>query len=105
MKKSNLTAKIGLAACLLAVPVLNASTTINMRGCLARSAKAHEYTATDNSGKTFGLIAEPGVNMHKHVGQEVMITGNVTKSKRTRRVAADEYLRVNQIKEVSASCQ
>ena len=114
MKKSNLKATLGLAACLFAVPALYASTTVNVTGCLARGARAHQYTTTDNTGKTFGLIAEPGtaVNMHKHVGQEVMVTGTAAKAKKARREAAksgtpadNEYLRVNQIKEVSGSCQ
>jgi hypothetical protein len=112
MNLSNLKATIGLAACLLAVPALNASTMVNTTGCLARGAGAHEYTTTDSNGKTFGLLPGPGINMKKHVGQEVMITGDVIKAKKARHevrkngtTAEEEYLRVNQIKEVSKSCQ
>jgi hypothetical protein len=112
MKKSNLKATIGLAACLLAVPALNASTMVNMTGCLARGANHHEYTATDGNGQTFGLRPGPGINMKKHVGQEVMITGDVIKAKKEHREAAkngtpaeNEYLRVTQLKKVSNSCQ
>lgn len=114
MKNSNLKATIGLAACFLAVPALQASTTINTRGCLARGERPHEYTVTDVNGERYGLVSEPGtgVNIRKHVGQEVMVTGTVAKAARERREAAktgtaadDQYLQVNQVKKVSASCQ
>lgn len=114
MKYPNLKATIGLAACLLAVPAMYASTTINMTGCLARGARAHQYTATDSLGENYGLMAEAGtgVNMKKHVGQEVMVTGTVVKGAKARREAVrsgtpsdDQYLRVDQIKEVRPSCK
>lgn len=114
MKNMNLKATVGLAACMLAAPAMYASTTVNMTGCLARGARTHEYTATDNTGKTFGLIAQQGagVNIKKHVGQEVMVTGTLAKAGRERHEATktgtpvyDEYVRVYQIKRVSPSCQ
>ena len=114
MKHLNLKATLGLAACMLAVPGLYASTTVNMTGCLARGARAHQYTATDNPGENYGLTAESGtgVNIKKHVGPEVMVTGTVVKGAKARREAAktgtapdDQYLRVDQIKKVSPSCQ
>jgi hypothetical protein len=37
MKNSNFKATIGLAACLLAVPALNAATTVNVTGCLVNA--------------------------------------------------------------------
>ncbi len=67
-----------------------------------------------SNGERYGLIAEAGtgVNIRKHVGQQVMVTGTVTKATRERREAShngtpvdDQYLQVNQIKQVSPSCQ
>jgi len=77
--------------------------TINTTGCLVRTDKAHEYSITDNTGKTFELLPDKGVDMKKHVGQKVMITGNVTKRKKGDSEGV-EYLRVNQVKRVDASC-
>jgi hypothetical protein len=112
MKNSNFKATIGLAACFLAVPALKAAMIVNMNGCLARGESAHEYTMTDNSGERYGLLPERGINVRKHVGQEVMVTGDVIKAKKERREASkngnpldDQYLRVYQIKRMSQSCQ
>ncbi len=81
----------------------HASETINATGCLARTDRAHQYSLTDDSGRTFELVADNGVNMHKHVGQKVMITGTETKRKKGEREGV-EYLRVNQVKRVNSSC-
>jgi hypothetical protein len=72
----------------------------------------HEYAMTDNIGERYGLRPEGGINVRKHVGQEVMVTGDVMKAKKERREASrngnpvdDRYLRVYQIKEMNQSCQ
>jgi hypothetical protein len=77
-------------------------TTVNLTGCLVQGQRAHEYSVTDDSGKTFELLPDRGVYMKKHLGQKVMVTGSVTRQKQ----ATDnfEYLRVNQVKRVDASC-
>ena len=80
-----------------------ASEIVNTTGCLVRADKAHRYSMTDDSGKTFELIPDNGVNMKKHVGQKVMITGTETKVKRGEREGV-EYLRVNQVKRVDSAC-
>jgi hypothetical protein len=80
-----------------------ASETINTTGCLVRADKAHQYSVTDDTGKTFELLPGNGINMKKHVGQKVMITGTETKRKEGEREGV-EYLRVNQVKRVDASC-
>ena len=80
-----------------------ASKTINMTGCLARADKAHQYSMTDDTGKTFELLPDNGINMKKHVGQKVMVTGTVTKRKKGESEGV-EYLRVNQVKRIDASC-
>jgi len=81
----------------------DASETINTTGCLARTDKAHQYSVTDDTGKTFELLPDNGVNMKKHVGQKVMITGTVTKRKKGESEGV-EYLRVNQVKRIDSSC-
>jgi hypothetical protein len=88
-----------------------ASTTINTVGCLARGEMPHEYSVTTANGATYGLLPENGINISKHVGEKVMVTGTVTKAKRARREATEsgapadsQYLRVEQVKMVSPSC-
>jgi hypothetical protein len=109
MKNLDLIGKIGITTCLLAAPAISATTTLNFTGCLARGEKAHQYVVTDNNGQKYGLLPDPGVNMRKHVGQKVMITGDIAKAKRERRAegapADEQFLRVNQVKKVSDSCQ
>jgi hypothetical protein len=80
-----------------------ASETVNTTGCLVRTDKAHQYSVTDNTGKTFELLPDNGINMRKHVGQTVMVTGTVTKRRRGESQGV-EYLRVNQLKRVQPSC-
>ena len=80
-----------------------ASEIINTTGCLVRTDKAHQYSVTDDSGKTFELVPDNGINMKKHVGQKVMITGTETRRKKGEREGV-EYLRVNQVKRIDASC-
>ena len=81
----------------------DASQIVNMTGCLVRTDKAHQYSVTDDTGKTFELLPDNGINMKKHVGQKVMITGTETKRKKGEREGV-EYLRVNQVKRVDTSC-
>ncbi len=102
MGKFNLIAAV-IGFGLFATSAAQASETINATGCLVRTDKAHQYSLTDDSGKTFELVADNGVNMRKHVGQKVMITGTETKRKKAEREGV-EYLRVNQVKRVNASC-
>ncbi len=41
----------------------DASVTVNTTGCLVRTDKAHQYSLTDESGKTFELLSGDGINM------------------------------------------
>jgi len=83
--------------------IQGASETINTTGCLVRTDKSHQYSVTDDTGKTFELLPDNGINIKKHVGQKVMITGTVTKRKKRESEGVD-YLRVNQVKRVDGSC-
>jgi hypothetical protein len=104
MRKFNLIAGlIGFGLFATSATQAQTSETVNTTGCLVRTDKAHLYSVTDDTGKTFELIPDSGVNMKKHVGQKVMITGTETKRKKGERDGV-EYLRVNQVKRVNASC-
>ncbi len=99
---------------LLITPLTQAqdkSTTVNITGCLAQGPRAHEYSMKDANGQTYGLVPARNLAMKRHVGQEVMVTGNVIKARREIRrdnaagaTADNEYLRVNQVKRVSSTC-
>jgi hypothetical protein len=114
MKVLNLTVIAGLFGFgLFVVPPTKGSTEVaNLTGCLARGARAHQYSLTDQNGTTYGLLPDASVNMKKHVGETVRVTGWVIKAKKEQREAQEtgtpvdnEYLRVNQVKRVSPSCQ
>lgn len=92
-------------------PPKGSTTTVNVTGCLAQGPKAHEYSIKDTNGTSYGLLPDRGIRMKRHVGQEVMITGNQIKAKKEIREANEsgtpadnEYLRVYQLKKVSGSC-
>jgi hypothetical protein len=113
MKALNLTLIAGLAAFgLFVAPMAKASTEVaNLTGCLAQGARAHQYSLTDSNGTTYGLLPDKGIDMKRHVGQTVNISGWVIKAKREQREAQEsgapvdnEYLRVNHVKKVSPSC-
>lgn len=113
MKALNLTLIAGLAVFgFLVTPSTKASTEVaNLTGCLAQGARAHQYSLTDQNGTTYGLLPYRDINMKKHVGQEVQVTGWVVKAKKVQHEAQEsgtpvdnEYLRVNRLKKVSPSC-
>ena len=53
-------------------------TTIMTTGVLEKGIKPHEYTIKTDDGQTFNLTSEY-VNMHKCLGQKVVVTGSVMK--------------------------
>jgi hypothetical protein len=119
MKISNLNLITGFVGFgLLAIPATSVVSaepkgdkTVNLTGCLANGDRTHEYSIKDQSGQNFELLPAAGMNMKKHVGQAVMVTGRVAKAKRERdeareagKPADSEYLRVYQLKSVNPSC-
>jgi hypothetical protein len=114
MRGLNLTLMAGLIGFgFFITPTTKGSTEVaNLTGCLVRGDRVHQYSLTDGNGTTYGLLPYKGINMKKHVGETVRVTGWVIKAKKEQREAQDtgnpvdnEYLRVNQVKTVSASCQ
>jgi hypothetical protein len=113
MKALNFTVIAGLMGFgFFAVPTTKGSTEVaNLTGCLVRGDRAHQYSLTDGNGTTYGLVPYKGIDMKKHVGETVRVTGWVIKAKKEQREAEEsgtpvdnEYLRVNQVKRVSPSC-
>jgi hypothetical protein len=112
MKALNLTVVSALVGFgILVTPMAGSTEVANLTGCLARGDRAHQYSLTDGNGTTYGLVPYRDINMKKHVGQTVRVTGWVIKAKKEQREAREsgapvdnEYLRVNQVKKVSQSC-
>jgi hypothetical protein len=113
MKALNFTVIAGLVGFgLFVTPVTKGSTEVaNLTGCLARGDRAHQYSLKDENGTTYGLLPDRGINMKKHVGETVKVTGWVIKAKKEQSEAQEsgtpadnQYLRVNQVKRVSPSC-
>ena len=50
----------------------NKDTVMNVTGCLAQGDSKNEYMIKDDSGKSFGLRAETGVDLKAHLGHKVM---------------------------------
>jgi hypothetical protein len=114
MKALNLTVMAGLMGFgLFVTPMTKGSTEVsNLTGCLARGDRAHQYSLTDSNGTTYGLLPDKGIDMKRHVGQTVNVSGWVIKAKKEQREAQEsgtpvdnEYLRVNHVKKISPSCQ
>ena len=116
MKALNLTLIAGLVGFgLFVTPMTKGSTEVaNLTGCLARGDSAREYSLTDENGTTYGLVPDARINasMRRHVGQTVSVSGWVIKAKREQRESREsgapvdnEYLRVNNVKKISPSCQ
>jgi len=112
MKVTRLLSMAGfVGAALLIAPATEANTVVNVTGCLATGSQAHEYSIKDDNGTTYGLVPSNGINMKRHVGQKVLITGSEIKAKREQREAQqsgtpvdNEYLRVTHVTKVSTSC-
>jgi len=105
-----------LGAALICVPLgaqnkdaANASkdTIMNVTGCLAQGDSKNEYMLKDESGKTFGLRPEVGVDLRAHLGHKITITGTPMKTKEKVKAGQpeeSEHLRVSNLSMVSTSC-
>lgn len=84
MKALNLTLITGLVGFgLFVTPMTKGSTEVaNLTGCPARGDRAHQYAPKDENGTTYGLVPYKGINMRKHVGETVNISGWVIKGKK-----------------------
>ena len=105
-----------LGAALICVPLgaqnkdaanTNKDTIMNVTGCLAQGDSKNEYMLKDESGKTFGLRPEIGVDLKAHLGHKITITGTPMKTKEKVKAGQpeeSEHLRVSNLSMVSTSC-
>ena len=85
----------------------NKDTIMNVTGCLAQGDSKNAFMIKDDSGKTFGLRAETGVDLKAHLGHKVTITGTPMKTKEKVKAGQpeeSERLRVSNLSMVSTSC-
>jgi len=85
----------------------NKDTIMNVTGCLAQGDSKNEYMIKDDSGKSFGLRAETGVDLKAHLGHKVTVTGTPMKAKEKVKAGQpeeSEHLRVSNLSMVSTSC-
>jgi hypothetical protein len=115
MKHLLLTGSI-LGAALLCAPLgaqnkdsanANKDTVMNVTGCLAQGDSKNEYMLKDESGKTFGLRADVGVDLNAHLGHKITIMGTPMKTKEKVKAGQPEvtdHLRVSNLSMVSKTC-
>jgi hypothetical protein len=85
----------------------NKDTIMNVTGCLAQGDSKNEYMIKDDSGKSYGLRAETGVDLKAHLGHKVTITGTPMKGKEKVKAGQpeeSEHLRVSNLSMVSKTC-
>ena len=85
----------------------NKDTIMNVTGCLAQGDSKNDYVIKDDSGKTFGLRAEVGVDLNAHLGHKITITGTPMKTKEKVKAGqpeVSEHLRVSNLSMVSKTC-
>jgi len=84
---------------------------MTITGCLQKGDEANEYSITSQDGKRYGLYAGTGVDLSKHVGHKVTVTGtksrgeHADKEKKEAGGAEAADLRVTNIQHLSETCQ
>ena len=84
---------------------------MTVTGCLQKGDEAGEYSITGEDGKRYDLHGTSGVDLSKHLGHKVTVTGtkmhekNEAKEKNEAGGAEAADLRVTNIKHISESCQ
>ena len=84
---------------------------MTVTGCLQKGDEAGEYTVMNEDGKRYGLHESSGVDLSKHVGHKVSVTGtkmreaNEAKEKHEAGGAEAADLRVTNVKHISETCK
>ena len=84
--------------------------TQTVTGCVAQGDEPNEYSIKADDGKTYGLKSAK-VDLAKHMGHKVTVTGSVTAAKEKNKVSKsgvpeeDMHMKVNDLKMVSTTCQ
>ena len=87
------------------------SKSMTVTGCLQKGDEAGEYSITSENGKRYGLHGTSSVDLSKHLGHKVTVTGtkmhekNEANEKNEAGGAEAADLRVTNIKHISESCQ
>jgi hypothetical protein len=84
---------------------------VMVTGCLQKGDEAGEYAVTSEDGKRYGLHESTGVDLSKHLGHKVTVTGtkmreeNEQKEKSEARGGEYADLRVTNVKHISETCK
>ena len=84
---------------------------VTITGCLQKGDEAGEYSVTGEEGKRYGLHGGNSVDLSKHLGHKVTVTGTKMREeneeKEKNEAGGGEYadLRVTNIKHISESCK
>jgi hypothetical protein len=84
---------------------------MSITGCLQKGDEAGEYAITGEDGKRYGLHSSANVDLSKHVGHKVTVTGSKMREekaeKEKKEAGGGEYadLHVTNVKHISESCQ
>jgi hypothetical protein len=84
---------------------------MSITGCFQKGDEAGEYSITAQDGKRYGLHPGSGVDLAKHMGHKVTVTGtkmreeNEANEKHEAGGAEAADLRVTNIKHISETCQ
>jgi len=85
---------------------------VTVTGCLQKGDEAGEYSIKGEDGKTYGLRGKSGVDLSKHVGHKVSVTGTQMREKNEGKEKSeagskeeDAHLRVSDIQHISETCQ
>lgn len=85
------------------------SKNVTVTGCLQKGDQAGEYTITGQDGKRYELRASKSVDLSKHLGHKVTVTGAEMRERSTAKEKNEgeetEHLRVTNIQHISESCQ
>ena len=87
-----------------------AGKSVTVTGCLQKGDEAGEYSVTGEDGKRYGLHGSTSVDLSKHLGHKVTVTGTKMREEneeKEKKEAGGEYadLRVTNIKHISESCK
>jgi len=84
---------------------------VTVTGCLQKGDEAGEYSVTGEDGNRYGLHSGSNVDLSKHLGHKVTVTGTKMREeneeKEKKEAGGSEYadLRVTNIKHISETCK
>ena len=85
----------------------------SVTGCLQKGDEPGEFAITGQDGKTYGLHASKSVDLSKHLGHKVTVTGTMKpeseekgkhETKESQKTAEAGDIRVTSLKHISETC-